>query len=211
MQRKWAAECFTVALTGWKWEAVQLGAETSGWSCPFSQGVSPSSVTRVALDAECTISTFQFKLIRPPSLLCLLVNMSRQNSPPWNRSWRVIQKQHTTKFRLNVNTDHHNHHLQLVQVGTKFKDNKDSPLCLHRLICLPLLSCFNAECCNFQHYLCHWIHFKKRDYLYIFILCSHLLLICKQILFTNIAQLYSLSPYCQSTLTEHHFEQIIKV
>lgn len=43
----------------------------------FSQGVSPRSVTRVTLDAECTISTFQFKLIQSPSLLCLLVNMKQ--------------------------------------------------------------------------------------------------------------------------------------
>lgn len=108
----------------------------------FSGSV-PRSVTRVTFDAECTNSTFQFKLIQPPSLLSLWVNMNTQNSPPWNRSWRVIQKQHRTRFSINVNTDHQNHPLKLVQLGTNFKDNKHSSLCLHTL-----LPCFPAYILN---------------------------------------------------------------
>lgn len=83
------------------------------------------------------------------------------NSPPCtlrSRSWRVHQRQHRTKSRVNVNTVHHNRHLWLVQVGIKFKYNNDSSLCLHSLSCLPLLPCFYTEYHSFHHCQFHCIN-----------------------------------------------------
>lgn len=96
---------------------------------------------------ECTISpfklTFQFKLVRPPFLLCLQVNATTELPRPNSKGLSEAAQDFVEAKCQQCSSQRH---LWLVQVRTKFKDNNDSSLCLQTVHLPP--PCFPAFTLN---------------------------------------------------------------